>query len=46
VKFIEEDPHLFLSGGWDGTMFLWDVRTHKAAKSIFGPFISGDTIDV
>lgn len=46
MKFIEELPNLFISGGWDGTMFLWDIRTHKAAKSVFGPCISGDSIDI
>lgn len=45
VKFIEDQPNLFLSGGWDCTMFLWDVRTNKAVGSTFGPCISGDAID-
>ena len=46
LKFLKENPHLFLSGGWDCTMFLWDVRTDRPVKSAFGPCISGDAIDV
>ncbi len=46
VKFIENQPNLFVSGSWDCTMFLWDVRVPKAVNSIFGPCITGDSLDV
>jgi COMPASS component SWD3 len=45
VKFIEEQPNLFISAGWDGTMFLWDTRLSKAVDSVYGPMITGDSID-
>jgi COMPASS component SWD3 len=34
-----------LSGGWDCTVFVWDIRQTKPAASFFGPCISGDSID-
>lgn len=43
--FALDRPNMFLSGGWDCTMFLWDVRMNKSVSSIFGPCISGDSID-
>ncbi len=46
LKLVENAPNSFLSAGWDGTMFLWDVRASKAALSVFGPVISGDALDV
>lgn len=27
-------------------MFLWDVRTNKPVKSVFGPCVSGESIDI
>lgn len=46
VKFIEKQVNMFLSAGWDGTMFLWDIRVPKAVNSVFGPSVSGDAVDV
>lgn len=34
-----------MSGGWDCTIFIWDVRQTKPVNSFFGPCISGDSID-
>lgn len=46
LKFSDTNPNIFVSGGWDGTMFIWDTRNSKAVSSIFGPMISGDSIDI
>lgn len=46
IKIVENKPNLFVSGGWDSTLFLWDIRTPKSVNSLFGPCISGDAIDV
>lgn len=46
LKFAENAPNTFVSAGWDGTMFLWDIRTNKAANSVFGPVLSGDSLDI
>lgn len=45
VKCIHDQPNLILSGGWDCTVFAWDIRQTKPAASFFGPCISGDSID-
>lgn len=45
VKFYPDDPNVFLSGGWDGMIFLWDVRDPKPVGQIDGQKMSGDTLD-
>jgi WD40 repeat protein len=37
---------MLLSGGWDNTVQLWDVRTQAATLSIFGPHVCGDALDL
>lgn len=46
LKFSDLVPNMFVSAGWDGTMFMWDIRASKAVNSIFGPVISGDALDI
>lgn len=46
TKFVENQPNMFISGGWDNTMFLWDVRISKAVASAFGPSVSGESLDI
>jgi len=46
VKFSEQDPNTLLSGGWDNTLQVWDVRQARAAFSMWGAHICGDAIDV
>jgi len=45
VKFLPEDPNVIISGGWDCTIQIWDIREGKSVGSIFGPSISGDALD-
>lgn len=40
------NDNLVASGGWDNTVILWDLRQGSAARSIFGPSICGDAINV
>jgi COMPASS component SWD3 len=37
---------MIISGGWDRTIQLYDLRTGSVIDSIFGPCISGDSLDV
>eukprot|EP00386_Alphamonas_edax_P006640 GDKI01021449.1.p1 GENE.GDKI01021449.1~~GDKI01021449.1.p1 ORF type:complete len:385 (+),score=92.15 GDKI01021449.1:75-1229(+) len=46
LKCHPTEPHTILSGGWDNTVQIWDVRTGSSVRSIYGPFICGDALDV
>lgn len=41
-----EDYQVLLSGGWDRTVQIWDIRVGKSVRSIFGPYVCGDALDV
>ena len=43
---MKEDANLLISGGWDKTIKIWDVRTGEIVRNIVGPFVCGDSIDV
>lgn len=45
VRFTD-DPNILVSGGWDNTVFFWDVRDGKSTGFVHGPHISGDSIDI
>jgi len=45
MHFSNFDENILLSGGWDNTVFLWDIRIRKAIGSLFGPNICGDCVD-
>lgn len=46
VKFHPDDPNIVLSGGWDNTLQVWDLRTDSAVRDLYGPHICGDAIDI
>lgn len=46
VKYCTDNPNLIVSGGWDLAVKVWDIREPNPIKSIFGPYICGDTIDI
>lgn len=46
VKFVPGNDNLVLSGGWDNTVQIWDIREGCAVRSIFGPHICGDALDI
>lgn len=45
LKFHPTDPDIIMSGGWDNTVQIWDMRTERSVRSIFGPHICGDSLD-
>lgn len=45
MKFTS-DPNLLISGGWDGLVYFWDIRTTCSVGYILGPHIYGESIDV
>lgn len=46
LKFKPDDHNILLSGGWDNTVQFWDLRTGNSIRSIYGPHICGDSLDV
>ncbi|XP_061439787.1 small ribosomal subunit protein RACK1-like isoform X2 [Rhineura floridana] len=45
--FHPTELHLFLTGGWDNSVKVWDKRVPKGAQSVInGPHICGPGIDV
>jgi len=35
-----------MSGGWDNNIKIWDIRSATPIRSIYGPYICGDSIDL
>jgi COMPASS component SWD3 len=46
VKILPHDENMIVSGGWDNTVQIWDIRQGAAVRSIYGPHICGDSLDV
>lgn len=46
LKFKPDDPNIILSGGWDNTVQMWDTRVGASVRSIYGPHICGEGLDV
>lgn len=46
VRWHPELRDCLLSGGWDNTVQVWDARAGVSVRSIFGPHIAGDALDV
>lgn len=38
--------HVIISGGWDDTIQIWDVRIGLSVRGIYGPHLAGDAVDV
>ena len=36
LKFVPDDPQLLLSGGWDNTVQIWDLRINPLIDRLFG----------
>ena len=46
VKYVPGDENVMVSGEWDNTIQIWDARVGYAVRSVFGPHICGDSVDV
>lgn len=46
VKFHPDDSNIFFSASWDRTLKFWDLRTDYAVRTVHGPFICGDGLDI
>ncbi len=45
VKFNHLQPNQLISGGWDNTMQIYDIREKGPVASIYGPHICGESLD-
>ncbi|KAK3279741.1 hypothetical protein CYMTET_12397 [Cymbomonas tetramitiformis] len=46
LKYVDENPAVLISGGWDNTVQFWDVRAGQSVRSLYGPSVCGDALDV
>lgn len=46
AKFHKKDENIVVTGGWDFCVKVWDVRQKEPIRSIVGPYIVGDSVDV
>ncbi|MEE6477241.1 hypothetical protein FKM82_011427 [Ascaphus truei] len=47
LKFHPSEYHIFLTGGWDDSIKIWDKRMSKEARRvIIGPHVCGPGIDI
>ena len=41
-----DDPNVLFSSGWDDTIYMWDLRAGRSIRSLFGPHVCSDALDV
>lgn len=46
VMFNKESTNMLVSGGWDNTLQIYDVREGSIVASLYGPHICGDALDI
>lgn len=46
MKFSPDQPEILLTGSWDETIKVWDLRTGEVVKSFFGMKVYGDSLDI
>ena len=46
VKYHPNEYNIVLSGGWDNNVIIWDTRSGRAERSLNGPHICGEAIDI
>merc|ERR550534_157894 len=45
-KWKPDDPNVLLTGGWDNSVMIWDMRSKDVARSFYGPHIAGQALDI
>ena len=44
--YKSEDGNVLLSGSWDNNIFAWDLRSNSVIRTIHGPHIAGQSVDI
>lgn len=45
-KWKPDDENVLLTGGWDNSVMIWDLRMKIVARSFYGPHIAGEALDI
>ena len=46
VKFHPDDRNMLVTASWDRTLKVWDMRLDSAVRTIYGPNVCGDGLDI
>jgi len=46
VKYHPDDKNVLISASWDHTLKVWDTRLDNAVRTIHGPYVCGDGLDI
>eukprot|EP00440_Ansanella_granifera_P021627 gb/GFBE01023476.1/.p1 GENE.gb/GFBE01023476.1/~~gb/GFBE01023476.1/.p1 ORF type:complete len:344 (+),score=66.54 gb/GFBE01023476.1/:1-1032(+) len=46
LKYHPTMRNVLVTGGWDNTVQIWDVRQGHAVRAIYGPHVCGDSLDI
>lgn len=46
AKWHPSEQNLVVTGGWDNTVQIWDIRERASVRSIYGPHLCGDALDI
>lgn len=46
LKYDPADHNVIVTGSWDKMLQIWDLRLGHAVRTIYGPYVCGDSVDV
>ena len=46
VRWHGVQEGVLMSAGWDNTLLVWDVRVGRTVRTMYGPHVCGDALDV
>lgn len=45
LKYHPQHPNIVVSGGWDNTVQVWDLRRGHSVRSLWNCYLCGDSVD-
>lgn len=45
LKWDPSDNNIVASGGWDRSVYFWDIRIKTSIRQVYGYFMGGEAID-
>ena len=46
LRYHPTQASVLFSAGWDNTLLVWDVRAGRTIRTLYGPHVCGDAVDV